>query len=71
MIIVKITILMIVLTAIYKLLYQAYLRQHPEQAALMSMIPSYVAPGGFLFGIMVLVCIVGVIASTVYLLFFY
>lgn len=70
MIILKMTVLCLVLTAIYMFFYIPYLKRNPQEIILSDLFKSYVPKGGYVAAILVLLDIIGFLASAVYLLFF-
>lgn len=69
MIIVKITVLLIVITIIFRLFVNSYLRQNPLEALKVSFNKNYTPWYTIIGGMLVLITIIGIIASLVWLLF--
>ena len=67
--IVKITVMLVLITAVYCLFWKAYITSNPSEA--IKLHPLYPgAPRGFIIVvILVLISIIGIFASTIYLLF--
>lgn len=70
MIVVKLTVLCFIATAIYMFFYIPYLKSNPQEIILSDLFKSYVPKGGYVATILVLLDIIGLLASAVYLLFF-
>ena len=70
MIIVKITVLLIVITIIFRLFVNSYLRQNPLEALKISLNKNYAPWYTVIGGMLVLITIIGIVASVVWILFF-
>lgn len=68
MIIVKITILLVVITVIYIFLWRAYIQNNPAETFKIAV--GGVGKGGYVLSALVILSIIGVLSSTIYLLFF-
>lgn len=70
MIVVKITVLLIVITIIFRLFVNSYLRQKPLEALKLSFNKNYAPWYSIVGGTLVLLSILGIVVSVVWLLFF-
>lgn len=70
MIVVKITVLLIVITIIFRLFVNSYLRQKPLEALKLSFNKNYTPWYSIVGGTLVLLSILGIVVSVVWLLFF-
>ena len=70
MIVVKITVLLIVITIIFSLFVNSYLRQNPLEALRLSFNKNYTPWYSIVGGTLVLLSILGIVASVVWILFF-
>lgn len=70
MIIVKLTVLCLIATAIYMFFYIPYLKSNPQEIILANKFDFYVPNGGCVAAILVIFSIIGIFASAIYLLFF-
>lgn len=70
MIVVKITVLLIVITIIFRLFVNSYLRQKPLEALKLSFNKSYTPWYSIVGGTLVLLSTLGIVVSVVWLLFF-
>lgn len=68
MIIVKITILLVVITAIYTFFWRAYLKSNPIEALKISV--GGVGKGGYVLSALVILSVIGILSSTIWALFF-
>lgn len=70
MIIVKLTVLAVMVTALYIWIWRAWLKSNPTEALKIAFGKNYVPKGGWMLIVFLLIDIVGVFASAIYLLFF-
>ena len=70
MLVVKITILLIVVTAIFRFFVVSYLKQNPDETLKMVLYKNHARWYIWFMGILVILSMIGVILSTTYLLFF-
>ena len=70
MIVVKITVLLIVITIIFRFFVNSYLRQNPLEALRLSFNKNYTPWYLIVVGTLVLLSILGIVASVVWILFF-
>lgn len=70
MIIVKLTIFCFITTAIYMFFYIPYLKRNPHEIILTNKFNYYVPKGGYIAAILILLDVIGILASAIYLLFF-
>ena len=70
MIIVKLTILAVMITALYVWIWRAYLQSNPKEVFNIAFRKNYVPKGGCALIILLLIDVIGVFASAIYLLFF-
>lgn len=69
MIIVKITILLILITVVYRKFWTAWVKSNPEEMFKMTFSRSYIHKGAYPLFILMIIDIIGVFASAIYLLF--
>lgn len=70
MIIVKLTVLAVMVTALYIWIWRAWLESNPTEALKIAFGKNYISKGGWILIIFLLVNVIGIFASTIYLLFF-
>jgi len=70
MIIVKLTVLAVMITALYIWIWRAWLKSNPKEALKVAFGKNYVPKGGYMLAIFLLIDIIGIFASAIYLLFF-
>lgn len=70
MLIVKLTILAVMVTALYIWIWRAWLKSNPEEALRVALNRSYLPKSGYLIIIFILIDIIGIFASAIWLLFF-
>lgn len=68
MIIVKLTILIVLITAIYIFFWRSYLRSNPIEALKISV--GGAGKGGYILSALVILSIIGILASVIWALFF-
>lgn len=69
MIIIKITILLVLITVVYRRLWSAYVKSNPEEMFKMAFNRSYIHKGAYPLIILMIIDIIGVFASVIYFLF--
>ena len=70
MIIVKLTVLAVMVTALYIWIWRAWLKSNPEEAFKTALNRNYLPKSGYPIIIFLLIDIIGIFASAIYLLFF-
>lgn len=70
MIIVKLTVLTVMVTAVYVFLYKSWLAQNPKEAFKITFDKSYLPKSAVFLSLLVGLDIIGIFASAIYLLFF-
>lgn len=69
MIIVKITVILILITAIYMYFWEAWLKTNPKEVFKMNLNREYLPKSGYPLVPLIFFDVVGIIASAIYLLF--
>ena len=69
MIIVKLTVLAVMVTALYIWIWRVWLKSNPEEALKTAFNRSYLPKSGYPIIILLLLDIIGIFASAIYLLF--
>lgn len=70
MIIVKLTVLAVMVTALYIWIWRAWLKSNPEEALKTAFNRNYLPKSGYPIIFFLLLDVIGVFASVIYLLFF-
>lgn len=70
MIIVKLTVLAVIVTAVYVFLYKSWLSQNPREAFKITFDKGYFPKSAIFLSLLVAIDIIGIFASAIYLLFF-
>lgn len=70
MIIVKLTVLVVMVTALYIWIWRAWLKSNPEEALNTTFNRNYLPKSGYPIILFLLLDVIGIFASAIYLLFF-
>lgn len=70
MIIVKLTVLAVMVTAVYVFLYKSWLAQNPKEAFKITFDKDYFPKSAIFLSLLIGLDIIGIFASAIYLLFF-